>query len=145
MVDTYGGIAHHGGGAMSGKDPSKVDRSGAYMARYIANAIVKADLADKCEVAIAYAIGRAQPTAVNVDTFGTWTTTPDRYIAEAISKAFDLTPAGIIRQLKLKDIGYKHTAIYGHFGCDKGYPWEFVDKATVTRLKTAVKEVMHEC
>lgn len=105
MVDTYGGIAHHGGGAMSGKDPSKVDRSGAYMARYIANAIVKADLADKCEVAIAYAIGRAQPTAVNVDTFGTWTTTPDRYIAEAISKAFDLTPAGIIRQLKLKDIG----------------------------------------
>lgn len=144
MVDTYGGVAHHGGGAMSGKDPSKVDRSGAYMARYIANAIVKADIADKCEIAIAYAIGRAQPTAVNVDTFGTWTTVPDRHIAEAVKKAFDMTPAGIIRALHLKDTAYRHTAIYGHFGNGKGYPWEFVDKATVARLKTAVKEVMDE-
>lgn len=142
MVDTYGGLAHHGGGAMSGKDPSKVDRSGAYMARYIANAIIKAELASECEVSIAYAIGKAQPTAVNVDTFGTWAVAPSRYITEAVKRAFDLTPAGIIRQLRLKGTSYRYTAINGHFGCEKGYPWENVDSATVTRLKNALNEVI---
>ena len=142
MVDTYGGLAHHGGGAMSGKDPSKVDRSGAYMARYIANAIIKAELASECEVSIAYAIGKAQPTAVNVDTFGTWAVAPSRYITEAVKRAFDLTPAGIIRQLRLKGTSYRYTAINGHFGCEKGYPWENVDSPTVTRLKNALNEVI---
>lgn len=142
MVDTYGGIAHHGGGAMSGKDPSKVDRSGAYMARYIANAVVKAELADECEISIAYAIGKAQPTAVSVNTFGTWSYMPDRYIAEAVETVFDMTPAGIIRQLHLKETRYAGTAIYGHFGCDKNYPWEFVDRKTVARLKTAVRKAV---
>lgn len=145
MVDSYGGIAHHGGGAMSGKDPSKVDRSGAYMARYIANAIVKAELADTCEVSIAYAIGKAQPTAVNVETFGTWAIAPSRYIAEAVKRAFDMTPAGIIRTLRLKDTAYRHTAINGHFGCEKGYTWEHPDRETVARLKKAMREVADEC
>ena len=152
MVDTYGGIAHHGGGAMSGKDPSKVDRSGAYMARYIANTVIRAGLARTCEVSIAYAIGRAQPTAVNVDTFGTWTLASDKFIAEAVKKVFDMTPAGIIRQLRLKEISYARTAKFGHFGAYKfghfgalnGYPWERIDDETVVKLERATDEAVVE-
>lgn len=144
MVDTYGGLAHHGGGAMSGKDPSKVDRSGAYMARYIANAIVVQGLAKKCEVSIAYAIGKPQPTAVNVDTFGTWQYAPDRFIAEAVKKAFDLTPAGIEKELKLTKIGYADTAAHGHFGAGKSYPWEQISHPLTDRLSKVLHDVLDE-
>lgn len=129
MVDTYGGIAHHGGGAFSGKDPSKVDRSGAYMARYVAKNIVAAELATKCEVSIGYAIGKAQPTAVNIETFGTSIAGND-ILREAVLRVFDLTPAGIIKTLDLKRPIYKRTATGGAFGWEEvGYPWEKTDKA----------------
>lgn len=138
MVDTYGGLAHHGGGAMSGKDPSKVDRSGAYMARYVANAIVQTRLATKCEVAIAYAIGRPQPTMVEVNTFGTGEY-PDDRIAEAVKKTFDFTPAGITEKLKLKHTRYAQTAAQGHFGAEKDLPWERVTIDDARRLRNAVE------
>lgn len=129
IVDTYGGMGRHGGGAFSGKDPTKVDRSGAYMARYIAKNIVAAGLADKCEVQIAYAIGVAHPVSVCVDTFGTEKTSVDN-IQKAISENFDMTPKGIIEYLDLRRPIYAKTTNYGHFGkTDAGLPWENIDKA----------------
>jgi S-adenosylmethionine synthetase len=126
IVDTYGGMGRHGGGAFSGKDPSKVDRSAAYMGRYIAKNIVAAGLCTRCEVELSYAIGVPFPISVMVDTFGTGKVPEDR-IEEAVKKVFDLSPAGIIRDLDLKRPIYLDTATYGHFGKD-GYSWEKVDK-----------------
>ncbi len=129
IVDTYGGVGRHGGGAFSGKDPSKVDRSGAYAARYVAKNIVAAGLAKRCEVQVSYAIGVAQPTSVNVDTFGT-NTIPEEKIEELVRKHFDLRPKGIIAMLKLKRPIYRKTAAYGHFGRnDPDFTWEATDKA----------------
>lgn len=126
IVDTYGGRGRHGGGAFSGKVPNKQDRSGAYMARYIAKNIVAADLADECEVQLSYAIGYPEPTSVLVDTFGTGKVDSEK-LTEAVREVFDLTPAGIIGQLDLKRPIYKATASYGHFGRDE-FPWEKIDK-----------------
>ncbi|MDX9957534.1 MAG: methionine adenosyltransferase [Spirochaetia bacterium] len=126
IVDTYGGMGRHGGGAFSGKDPSKVDRSAAYMARYVAKNIVAAGLADRCEVELAYAIGVPFPVSVMVDTFGTGKETEHLIIA-AINKVFDLSPAGIIHTLGLKAPIYRQTAAYGHFG-RAGFSWERTDK-----------------
>ncbi|MDC0534192.1 methionine adenosyltransferase [Francisellaceae bacterium] len=129
IVDTYGGAAHHGGGAFSGKDPSKVDRSAAYMGRYVAKNIVAAGLADKCEVQISYAIGVAEPTSVMVNTFGTGKIN-DFEISKVILKHFDLRPYAITQQLDLIRPIYQKTAAYGHFGReDKDFTWENVDKA----------------
>ena len=129
IVDTYGGMARHGGGAFSGKDCTKVDRSAAYAARYVAKNIVAAGLADKCEIQLSYAIGVAQPTSVNVDTFGTGKL-PDSRLVEIIRENFDLRPAGIIRMLDLRRPIYKQTAAYGHFGrTDLNLSWEKTDKA----------------
>lgn len=129
IVDTYGGYARHGGGAFSGKDPTKVDRSGAYAARYVAKNIVAAGLADKCEVQVAYAIGVAQPVSIAVDTFGTGTISEEDLV-KLVRKHFDLRPAGIIKQLDLRRPIYKQTAAYGHFGRnDLNVPWELTDKA----------------
>jgi S-adenosylmethionine synthetase len=129
IVDTYGGYARHGGGAFSGKDPTKVDRSGAYAARYVAKNIVAAGLADKCEVQVAYAIGVAQPVSISVDTFGTGKVSEEDLVT-LIRKHFDLRPAGIIKQLDLRRPIYKQTAAYGHFGRnDLNVPWERTDKA----------------
>jgi len=129
IVDTYGGYARHGGGAFSGKDPTKVDRSGAYAARYVAKNIVAAGLADKCEVQVAYAIGVAQPVSISVDTFGTGKVAEEDLVA-LIRKHFDLRPAGIIKMLDLRRPIYKQTAAYGHFGRnDLNVPWERTDKA----------------
>lgn len=122
IVDTYGGMARHGGGAFSGKDPTKVDRSAAYIARHLAKNIVSAEFADKCEIQIAYAIGVAKPVSVMVDTFGTGRR-PDEEIAELISESFDLTPKGIIDYLDLRRPIYRNTARNGHFG-HKDFPWE---------------------
>lgn len=129
IVDTYGGAAAHGGGAFSGKDPTKVDRSAAYMARYIAKNIVAAELADKCQVQLAYAIGVAEPVSVRIDTFGT-STAPEENIAEAVRKVFDLTPGGIIKELDLRKPIYASTSAYGHFGntIRDGRTWERADK-----------------
>ena len=128
IVDTYGGAAPHGGGCFSGKDPSKVDRSASYMARYIAKNVVAAKLAKKCQIQISYAIGLAEPTSVLVDTFGTAKVSED-LIAEAIRKVFPLTPKGIINTLNLKRPIYLQTAAYGHFGrTDIDLPWEKCDK-----------------
>lgn len=128
IVDTYGGMSRHGGGALSGKDPSKVDRSGSYAARYVAKNIVAADLAKKCEVQIAYAIGRPEPMSVRVDTFGTGII-DDEKIAEAVSKIFDLRPGMIIKNLDLRKPIYKQVAAYGHFGRPElDLPWEKTDK-----------------
>ena len=132
IVDTYGGMGRHGGGAFSGKVPNKQDRSGAYMARYVAKNIVAAGLADKCEVQLAYAIGVVEPVSVHVDTFGTGKIS-DEEIVSKIRKVFDLTPAGIIKQLDLKRPIYRLTATYGHFGREE-FPWEKVDK--VEELKS---------
>jgi S-adenosylmethionine synthetase len=133
IVDTYGGYARHGGGAFSGKDPTKVDRSGAYAARYVAKNIVAAGLADKCEVQLAYAIGVAKPVSIRVDTFGTGRV-DESLLVELVRKHFDLRPAGIIRQLDLRRPIYKQTAAYGHFGRnDLDLPWERTDKAEVLR------------
>jgi S-adenosylmethionine synthetase len=126
IVDTYGGMGRHGGGAFSGKDPSKVDRSAAYMARYIAKNIVASGLCSRCEVELAYAIGVAEPVSVTVDTFGT-SIVPERVIEQAIPKIFDLHPAGIIRTLDLLKPIYLKTASYGHFGRD-AFSWEKTDK-----------------
>lgn len=137
IVDTYGGAARHGGGAFSGKDPTKVDRSASYAARYIAKNIVVAGLADKCEVQLAYAIGVAQPVSISIDTFGTGKVSEDQLIA-AVRKVFDLRPAAIINMLDLRRPIYKKTAAYGHFGrTDVALPWEQTDRATL--LKEAVE------
>ncbi len=132
MVDAYGSVAPHGGGAFSGKDASKVDRSGAYMARYIAKNVVAAGLAEKCLVTLAYGIGMAQPVMVQVDTYGTGTVCADDCIAAAIPLVFGLTPRQIIDQLKLKRPVFAQTAVYGHFG-RKEFPWERTDKADILR------------
>lgn len=126
IVDTYGGMGRHGGGAFSGKDPSKVDRSGAYMARYIAKNLVAAGFCEKCEVEIAYAIGVPEPVSILVETFGTGIV-PDSFIEEVVRKEFDLTPAGIIRDLNLLRPVYRKTAAYGHFGRDE-FSWEQCDR-----------------
>ncbi len=137
IVDTYGGYSRHGGGAFSGKDPTKVDRSAAYAARYVAKNVVAAGLADKCEVQLAYAIGVAKPVSVLVDTFGTGKVDEDR-IAEAVNKVFDLRPASIIETLNLRKPQYRKLAAYGHMGReDLGVAWEKTDK--VDALKEAVK------
>ena len=133
IVDTYGGYARHGGGAFSGKDCTKVDRSAAYAARYVAKNIVAAGLADKCEIQLSYAIGVAQPTSVMVDTFGTGKVEDDRMV-EIIRENFDLRPAGIIKMLDLRRPIYKQTAAYGHFGRnDLDLPWEKLDKAELLK------------
>jgi S-adenosylmethionine synthetase len=133
IVDTYGGYARHGGGAFSGKDPTKVDRSGAYAARYVAKNIVAAGLADKCEVQLAYAIGVARPVSISVDTFGTGKVSEEKLV-ELIRKHFDLRPAGIIKELDLRRPIYKQTAAYGHFGrTDIDLPWERTDKAELLK------------
>ena len=137
IVDTYGGYARHGGGCFSGKDPTKVDRSAAYAARYVAKNIVAAELADKCEVQLAYAIGVAEPVSISIDTFGT-SYVSEEQLVEAVRSHFDLRPAGIIKMLDLKHPIYKQTAAYGHFGrTDVLLPWEKLDK--VNLLKDAVK------
>ncbi|QHW32581.1 methionine adenosyltransferase [Paenibacillus rhizovicinus] len=129
IVDTYGGYARHGGGAFSGKDPTKVDRSAAYAARYVAKNIVAAGLADKCEIQLAYAIGVANPVSINVDTYGTGKV-DEEVLVEVIKNNFDLRPAGIIKMLDLRRPIYGKTAAYGHFGrTDIDVPWERVDKA----------------
>jgi S-adenosylmethionine synthetase len=133
IVDTYGGYARHGGGAFSGKDPTKVDRSAAYAARYVAKNIVAAGLAKKCEVQLAYAIGVAQPVSIRVDTFGTGKASEERLV-ELINRHFDLRPAGIIKELDLRRPIYKQTAAYGHFGrSDLDLTWERTDKAEVLK------------
>ncbi len=134
IVDTYGGYARHGGGAFSGKDPTKVDRSAAYAARYVAKNIVAAGLASRCEIQLAYAIGVARPVSVLVDTQGTGTV-PDERLSEAVQTVFDLRPEAIIRMLDLRRPIYRRTASFGHFG-DPAFPWEQEDKADA--LKTAL-------
>jgi S-adenosylmethionine synthetase len=137
IVDTYGGYARHGGGAFSGKDPTKVDRSGAYAARYVAKNIVAAGLADKCEVQLAYAIGVARPVSIRVETFGTGKLS-EEVLVELVKKHFDLRPAGIIRQLDLRRPIYRQTAAYGHFGrTDVELPWEKTDKAEALKADAA--------
>ena len=136
MVDTYGGLASHGGGALCGKDPTKVDRSGAYMARYIAKNIIWSDLAEKCEVALSYAIGKANPVAVDVTSFGTSKLT-DEQLADIVQEAFNLRPAAIIEKLRLRNVIYSETATYGHFNSCL-FPWENVDM--YTNLRKAAEE-----
>jgi len=131
IVDSYGGMAPHGGGAFSGKDPSKVDRSAAYMARYVAKHIVAAGLADRCQLQVAYAIGTAHPVSMNVETFGTAQADPARIVA-AVRELFDFRPAAIIRDLDLSRPIYRDTAAYGHFG-RKEFPWEATDRADELR------------
>ena len=138
IVDTYGGMARHGGGAFSGKDPTKVDRSAAYAARYVAKNVVAAGLADKCEIQLAYAIGVARPVSIHVETFGTGKV-PNEKIVELIEKNFDLRPAGIIAMLDLQRPIYKLTAAYGHFGRnDLDLPWEKTDKAETLRKEAGL-------
>ena len=133
IVDTYGGYARHGGGAFSGKDCTKVDRSAAYAARYVAKNIVAAGLADKCEIQLSYAIGVARPTSIMVDTFGTGKVS-DEKLVEIIREHFDLRPAGIIKMLDLRRPIYKQTAVYGHFGrTDLDLPWERLDKVDMLK------------
>jgi S-adenosylmethionine synthetase len=133
IVDTYGGMAHHGGGAFSGKDPTKVDRSAAYAARYVAKNIVAAGLASKCEIQVSYAIGVAHPTSIMIDTFGTGVIS-DEALVDMVRKEFDLRPSGILKMLDLRRPIYKQTASYGHFGrTDLDLPWEKLDK--VSELK----------
>lgn len=138
MVDTYGGMARHGGGAFSGKDPTKVDRSGAYAARYVAKNVVAAGLADRFEIQISYAIGRARPVAIHVETFGTGRVEEER-IVKLIQKHFDLRPAAIIHQLGLRRPIYRQVAAYGHFGRpDLDLPWERTDKAELLRAEAGL-------
>ena len=133
IVDTYGGMARHGGGAFSGKDCTKVDRSAAYAARYVAKNIVAAGLADRCEIQLSYAIGVAEPTSINVDTFGTGRIS-DEKLVELVRRHFDLRPAGIIKMLDLRRPIYRPTAAYGHFGRnDVAFPWEALDKVEVLK------------
>ncbi len=138
IVDTYGGVGRHGGGAFSGKDPTKVDRSAAYAARYVAKNIVKAGLADQCEIQIAYAIGVAKPVSVLVETFGT-AKIPEERIAELVDKHFDLRPSAIIKNLELRRPIYKQTAAYGHMGRDDlDLTWERTDKADILRSEAGL-------
>jgi S-adenosylmethionine synthetase len=138
IVDSYGGIGRHGGGAFSGKDPSKVDRSGAYMARYVAKNIVASGLAEKCEVQISYAIGVAKPTSVNVDCFGT-NKIPEEKINEIVSRVFDMRPRAVIEILNLRRPIYRKTASYGHFGrCDEDFTWEKTDKVDILRQESGL-------
>jgi S-adenosylmethionine synthetase len=138
IVDTYGGMARHGGGAFSGKDPTKVDRSAAYAARYVAKNVVAAGLADKCEIQLAYAIGVARPVSIFVETFGT-AKVAEKKIAQLVDKHFDLRPAGIIKALDLRRPIYRQTAAYGHFGrTDVELPWEFTDKAEILRREAGL-------
>ena len=133
IVDTYGGAAHHGGGAFSGKDPSKVDRSAAYAGRYVAKNVVAAGLADRCEVQVAYAIGVARPVSLMVNTFGTGKIADEKIVA-LIEKHFDLRPKGIIQTLDLLRPIYSKTAAYGHFGRDEPeFTWERTDKAAALK------------
>jgi len=136
MVDTYGGLASHGGGALCGKDPTKVDRSGAYMARYIAKNIVWSGLAEKCEVALSYAIGKANPVAVDVTSFGTGKIT-DEQLANIVQDEFNLRPAAIIEKLRLRNVHYSDTAVYGHFNSCL-FPWE--DVSMYTNLRKAAEK-----
>ncbi|HEX6140762.1 MAG TPA: methionine adenosyltransferase [Candidatus Limnocylindria bacterium] len=139
IVDTYGGMARHGGGSFSGKDPTKVDRSGAYMARYVAKNVVAAGLARRCELQLAYAIGVAHPLAVNIDTFGTGAI-PDERIAALVQRHFDLRPGAIIEALDLRRPIYRQTAAYGHFGrSDLDLPWERVDRAPLLRDEAGLR------
>lgn len=133
IVDTYGGMARHGGGAFSGKDPSKVDRSAAYMARYVAKNLVAAKLANRCEIQISYAIGVEKPTSISVNTFGTGNVS-DEKISSIIKEVFDLTPHGIINSLNLLDVSYQSTAAFGHFGrAGANFTWEETDKIDIIR------------
>ena len=133
IVDTYGGMARHGGGAFSGKDPSKVDRSAAYAARYVAKNIVAAGLADRCEIQVSYAIGVAEPTSISVETFGSGKVDDSR-IVELVREYFDLRAGGLVKMLDLLRPIYSATAAYGHFGREnEGFPWEITDKAEVLR------------
>lgn len=133
LVDTYGGIARHGGGAFSGKDPTKVDRSAAYAARYVAKNIVAAGIADRCELIVSYAIGISRPISISIETFGTGKI-DDRKIEQLVDKHFDLRPGAIIRDLQLRNPIYKQTAAYGHFGrTDINLPWEQTDKAAALK------------
>lgn len=138
IVDTYGGYARHGGGAFSGKDPTKVDRSAAYAARYVAKNLVAAGLADKCEIQLAYAIGVANPVSINVDTYGTGKVSEEKLV-ELVRGNFDLRPAGIISMLDLRRPIYKQTAAYGHFGrTDLDLPWERIDKAELLKSQAGL-------
>jgi S-adenosylmethionine synthetase len=140
IVDTYGGIGSHGGGCYSGKDPTKVDRSGSYMARYIAKNVVAAGIADKCDVQLAYAIGVSSPVSVMVDTYGTGKV-PDEKITEAVKRVFDMRPRAIIEHLRLRRPIYRKTAVYGHFGRDDpDFTWEKTDK--VEELKRALDSIV---
>jgi S-adenosylmethionine synthetase len=139
IVDTYGGMARHGGGAFSGKDPSKVDRSAAYAGRYVAKNIVAAGLAARCEIQIAYAIGVARPVSIHVDTFGTGQLADER-IAQLVGQVFDLRPKGIVQMLDLLRPIYLPTAAYGHFGrTEAGFSWERTDKAEALRDAAGLK------
>jgi S-adenosylmethionine synthetase len=139
IVDTYGGVARHGGGAFSGKDPTKIDRSGSYMARYAAKNIVAAGLADRVEIQVSYAIGMAKPLSISVETFGT-ARVEDSTIIELLKKHFDFRPAAIINNLKLRRPIYKRTAAYGHFGReDVEFPWERTDKADLLRAEAGLR------
>lgn len=138
IVDTYGGYARHGGGAFSGKDPTKVDRSASYAARYAAKNVVAAGLADKVEIQLAYAIGVAKPVSIMVDTFGTGKLA-DEKIAELVEQNFDFRPAAIIRDLDLRRPIYRQTAAYGHFGrTDIDLPWEHTDKADALKAQAGL-------
>jgi len=140
IVDTYGGVARHGGGAFSGKDPTKVDRSGAYMARYIAKNVVAAGLASRFELQVSYAIGVARPLSISIETFGTGTV-PDDVIVALIKEHFDMRPAAIIRDLDLLRPIYRQVAAYGHFGRDDlDVPWERTDKADTLRAAAGLEE-----
>lgn len=142
IVDSYGGMGRHGGGAFSGKDPTKVDRSAAYAARWAAKNIVAAGLAERCEIQVAYAIGVAHPLSVNVETFGTGSI-PDDEIADLINQYFDLRPGAIINELNLRRPIYRQTAAYGHFGRDDlDLPWEHTDKADLLRQAVAARATL---
>jgi S-adenosylmethionine synthetase len=138
IVDTYGGVARHGGGAFSGKDPSKVDRSAAYAARHVAKNLVASGLAERCEVQVSYAIGRAHPTSIAVETFGTGAV-PERELLELVRRHFDLRPAAIIARMNLLRPIYRPTAAYGHFGRDDlGVPWEDMNRVDALRADASV-------
>jgi S-adenosylmethionine synthetase len=142
IVDTYGGMGRHGGGAFSGKDCTKVDRSAAYAARWVAKNIVAADIADRCEIQIAYAIGMARPLSISVETFGTGRIS-DEQIVELIEDQFDLRPGAIIRELNLRRPIYRQTAVYGHFGRDDiELPWELTYKADELREAAGIREAV---
>ena len=144
IVDTYGGMASHGGGAFSGKDPTKVDRSGAYAARWVAKNVVAAGLATRCEIQVAYAIGVAEPLSLNIETYGT-ETIPTERIRELVKSQFDLRPGAIIRDLNLRRPIYKQTAAYGHFGrTDLDLPWERTDRAAALRAAAGLGAVAAE-